>query len=1177
MGPKFYTISVFVLILICTNPCQPSQPVDRGGGLDALVGDAAEISVSAITYRGDAAMDRNPPEAQWVTSGTDGTLCGMLWEEARQLHRVRLDWPRRAGRVPEADELILETWLPTYTWWQGRWVVQPVEPQVQDGSYEYVFDSPVKASKLRVRVRPARSLPVGTAALEVIRQDYERLMKGRAVLNTPLAIGSRSYEHGLGTHSVGHVRVHCSQPIIRFSASVGVDNNQHTKTGKGSVVFAVEVDSEQLYRSPVLRGGQEPQRVDVAVDGATTLDLIVYDAKDGPNYDHANWADAQVTLADGAVKRLDELATLKELPVDIEGLAIPQVKVFGPKSWIWKKIRVRMEWGFAGESKQEPTSGRIKVYNGRVGAIQPLEEGAVTVDGSSSWRSAPGRGGITADILYGADDLSRADIPTSYIELVEPGQLPLKVNKAVDGSELTIGSHSYEHGLGTSPNSRVRVHCDEPIVRFTCLVGVDSTVSRRTWNISHTRFIVEVSGRESFHSQVLQAGDEPVAVDLAVHGARTIDLATNDGGNLLWGSPGNWADPTITTASGKKILLDQLPLWHNPLYRRPADRTVVTVETNRGSFSFLPSDLRTNPAIYAPDYGFFITRCGSGERAEDYVARLALNERETVRQRVRHLPEQSWQQAMEAVHGGEPLPEYPQSPFDPPMKIDVPEPPLNEAWRLGAWHLKRRCLENDDGTYKIMAYPYSPLAQESYLIVRMLDFMGMQELARQGIQHWLNEQGQTTPTGMFFDHVGCPTIKGTFDVAHGVGPGVLLWNVAEHYKLTGDRQWLRSVSDNVQAACQWIVRQRRLWTEQTTTQAGASWASGLAPPCQIGDAGDFRCWYIVNASYWAGLEECGRALSDIKHKAAKELLTEAAAYRRDILRAVDRSINSSPIMKLADGTWRSVIPLGPFVRGLATEILDPYSSGHGGPLWADIEFGALTLVDRRLLSPMDHRVDAFLDVLEDRFLCDNQFLYSLKNNYLPQCDWFDLGSQHYQHAYMVTPLIYLWRDEVPSFLRAFYNQYASEIEPGEYTFREIMPPRFSVKDKTFEEAAFLERLRCLLVMEDGDALWLAKGTPRAWLEDGKKISVADAPTFFGPIGYKIESQVNAGRIVATIQWPERKPPKLLRLRLRHPDSARLTDVTVNGRPWRDFDAEKKTVNLHGLEGEVTVKAVYCAM
>jgi hypothetical protein len=34
----------------------------------------------------------------------------------------------------------------------------------------------------------------------------------------------------------------------------------------------------------------------------------------------------------------------------------------------------------------------------------------------------------------------------------------------------------------------------------------------------------------------------------------------------------------------------------------------------------------------------------------------------------------------------------------------------------------------------------------------------------------------------------------------------------------------------------------------------------------------------------------------------------------------------------------------------------------------------------------------------------------------------------------------------------------------------------------------------MLVMEEGDALWLARATPRAWLEQGKRIVVRNAPT-----------------------------------------------------------------------------------
>ena len=84
--------------------------------------------------------------------------------------------------------------------------------------------------------------------------------------------------------------------------------------------------------------------------------------------------------------------------------------------------------------------------------------------------------------------------------------------------------------------------------------------------------------------------------------------------------------------------------------------------------------------------------------------------------------------------------------------------------------------------------------------------------------------------------------------------------------------------------------------------------------------------------------------------------------------------------------------------------------------------------------------------------------------------------------------MHLADDDVPVFLRSFLNCYAVDILPNDgYVFNEHAvhgPP-----DKIFEEAAFLERFRNLLVMEDGDKLWLARATPRDWLQQGEKISV----------------------------------------------------------------------------------------
>ena len=146
--------------------------------------------------------------------------------------------------------------------------------------------------------------------LQRIRQDFEQLERNRSVIQTPLKIGSRGFAHGLGTHSISHLRLLSPEPIDRFDAWVGVDANERTAGGSGSVIFSVEADGRELFRSPVRRGGEEPMQVAVTNSPAgvvRTLDLRVGDAGDGPSCDHADWAEATITLRSGRTLRLDEL------------------------------------------------------------------------------------------------------------------------------------------------------------------------------------------------------------------------------------------------------------------------------------------------------------------------------------------------------------------------------------------------------------------------------------------------------------------------------------------------------------------------------------------------------------------------------------------------------------------------------------------------------------------------------------------------------------------------------------------------------------------------------------------------------------------------------------------------------------------------------------------------------
>ena len=145
------------------------------------------------------------------------------------------------------------------------------------------------------------------AVLQLIHQDFEELERNESIIHTPLTLGDRRFERGLGTHSNSHIRVYSPEPIARFRAWVGVDHNERTKGGVGSVAMRVVVGETEVFGSRVHRGGEDAERLDVAIEDANVLDLYVGDAGDGQGCDHADWAEAELVTAGGETIRLDEL------------------------------------------------------------------------------------------------------------------------------------------------------------------------------------------------------------------------------------------------------------------------------------------------------------------------------------------------------------------------------------------------------------------------------------------------------------------------------------------------------------------------------------------------------------------------------------------------------------------------------------------------------------------------------------------------------------------------------------------------------------------------------------------------------------------------------------------------------------------------------------------------------
>ena len=157
---------------------------------------------------------------------------------------------------------------------------------------------------------------------------------------------------------------------------------------------------------------------------------------------------------------------------------------------------------------------------------------------------------------------------------------------------------------------------------------------------------------------------------------------------------------------------------------------------------------------------------------------------------------------------------------------------------------------------------------------------------------------------------------------------------------------------------------------------------------------------------------------------------------------------------------------------------------------------------------------------------------------------------------------YLLRDDPKAVVRAFYSYMASAFshsvfEPVEHRWRwgQFFGPPST-------DGAWVELYRNMLVRESDDqTLLLAQATPRAWIEDGKKIEVKNAPTWFGNVSFELRSHASTGTIEATVQIEGRQPGRTILLRLRHPENKPIRRVTVNGKEWRDFDPGKEWVKL----------------
>jgi hypothetical protein len=372
--------------------------------------------------------------------------------------------------------------------------------------------------------------------------------------------------------------------------------------------------------------------------------------------------------------------------------------------------------------------------------------------------------------------------------------------------------------------------------------------------------------------------------------------------------------------------------------------------------------------------------------------------------------------------------------------------------------------------------------------------------------------------------------------------GFKAWAATEHYRLTGDRRYLEAVYPRMAACSRWQDRKRR------ETVASADVASRGLMPRGMGDGG------LMNGADYFGVfyphnimaTFADRLSADVAAELGKP--AEAGELRKIYERALAALLASLKMGCIQEEGYRWI----------------PGSPGNpSGSRW-----GALyALFPAGLIGPADPLVTGTLRKIEHSISVGGQPVHT---GWMEDGVWVGITLDNLAEAHLAI-------GDGDAAIRYLY----SSLNHGTplYTWCEERGQEPSAKkisgdrQHLWAPVAVLRLLRDALVMEQAERLHLGLGTARSWLQQGKTVGVREAPTHFGTVSYRIESDVTHRTIRADVQPPRRRTVQEIVLHLRHPERAALKGVTINGRATGEFDRQNEWVRLP-QEGPLRVVAAY---
>jgi len=1084
---------------------------------------------------------RADPEGVWRPARdpeSGGWQIGLEWQAPRNVQQVVVRFTQRTGvppdlRVqywrknwptpaPERRPGARRGWIGQDDPWHGEWTTVRAEQQVEGEVCSFTFD-PVDLAEVRSaeqleaaedylaryrRTLKIRLLCGGEAQPQIARwHAYSSSCWREGLVDVHLGLGRAGAADWSGWAAVADGYLLSVEPLPSGTAEIAAEGNRWTcPPGTGTCSI----------RLRLLYAGCEHESTDRTIvtvrTQARSFSFLVTDLDRGPIY---------IPDYDLAVARAGADVSLEKLEAQRKAMPRP----------IYDRVPDQPEHSLAWAMAEIPPLDVTKQESyGGMGFYMPLGVEA----GRQEW-ALRYNGELFADkaqLKPAGRDLARLLWPGHQIR--------------------------YRFGTGDPPDFRERNEGTQQSLLDGWLPVVHSRWLDREVEYEQTAFAALLDG--SMSGQDVRRGDEEivamlrfqmrnatpgpklVAIWLAIAPQEAIEL--RDGALVARGR----VVPAAPVARQ----------WHMAPYASPVLRCAVNTGA-RGSLRAVPFPAGTDASHAIPTAMLYEVTLAPGEQHAITIAVPFASL--TAEDDWRKVAAMDWRDKLADVI------DYWRDYVGAGGQIDVPERVLSDFHKATRTHVAISADKDPvSGLVVVPAatYAYGACGNEASWQIQMFDQAGHHDRAETYLETFLVTQGASPLDGDFVSQEGVlqgldldAGVLHRSGFAYNLDVGYIMECLAEHYFLSGDVAWLRRVAPNLITACDFVIRERaRTQHDGPDGQPVPEW--GLLPAGHLEDNPEWRHWFAVNAHAYNGMQRIAAALAEIDHPEAARLLAAAAGYRADIRRAARRAMVQAPVVRLRDGTYVPHVPTRTALQGRA---------------WGwfrEAAYGALHLLEGNVFGPDEEEMTWVLEDLEDNLFVSREWGRPVD----VEQHWFSHGGVTIQPNLMDLGIDYLRRGQVKHALRALYNNFGVSLYRDVPVFTEHpvielghgVGPFF----KSSDESKALVWLRAFLIWEEGTALQLAKGAPRAWFAPGQSFGVRAMATHFGPLTYQVRSDEDS--VTAEIQVPERRPPEMLILHLRRPEGQPIRAVTVDGELRAEWDPQGETVRVSAPSGTLVIHA-----